>query len=385
MANVKEEILKKVKGWAGYVDAKLGFRNHWYPVAFGKDIDEGQPQKIKLLGEDLLVSRVNGKLFCIKDRCLHRGVSFSVKIESYTPETITCWYHGWTYRWEDGLLSDIITNPESIQIGKQRVKVYPVQEAKGCVFIFLGDIDPPPLVTDVPPTFLDDDMVICGQNKIVHSNWRLAAENGFDPAHIFIHKDSVLIKGNDLALPLGFAPKGDAKMRTRIVEDDEEQGAKGVFDLLAEASVPVFEGKIDGKVVRTGNFGHNRVANNISIWLPGVLRVQPFPDPATTQFEWYVPVDENSHYYFQTIGKRCASPAEEQVYMEEFNTKWRAMALDGFNNDDVWAREAMVGFYADDEGWLKEILFEADSAIVDWRKLCSKHNRGVQTQEHIKA
>ncbi len=144
MANVKEEILKKVKGWAGYVDAKLGFRNHWYPVAFGKDIDEGQPQKIKLLGEDLLVSRVNGKLFCIKDRCLHRGVSFSVKIESYTPETITCWYHGWTYRWEDGLLSDIITNPESIQIGKQLVKVYPVQEAKGCVFIFLGDIDPPP-------------------------------------------------------------------------------------------------------------------------------------------------------------------------------------------------------------------------------------------------
>ncbi|HEY8857198.1 MAG TPA: Rieske 2Fe-2S domain-containing protein, partial [Rugosibacter sp.] len=141
MANVKEEILKKVKGWAGYVDAKLGFRNHWYPIAFSKDIAEGQPQKIKLLGEDLLVNRANGKLFCIKDRCLHRGVPFSAKIETYTPETISCWYHGWTYRWEDGLLSDIITNPESMHIGKQRLKTYPAQEAKGCVFIFLGDID----------------------------------------------------------------------------------------------------------------------------------------------------------------------------------------------------------------------------------------------------
>jgi len=61
------------------------------------------------------------------------------------------------------------------------------------------------------------------------------------------------------------------------------------------------------------------------------------------------------------------------------------MALEGFNDDDVWAREAMVEFYADDWGWVKEMLFEPDMAIVDWRKLASQHNRGLQTLAHVKA
>ncbi|WP_237717463.1 Rieske 2Fe-2S domain-containing protein [Stutzerimonas stutzeri] len=59
---MSEDILKKVKGWPGYVDAKYGFRNHWYPVMFSKDIAEGEVKKIKLLGEPLLVKRIDGKL-----------------------------------------------------------------------------------------------------------------------------------------------------------------------------------------------------------------------------------------------------------------------------------------------------------------------------------
>lgn len=385
MANVDEEILKKVKGWAPYVDAKLGFRNHWYPVMFSKEIKESDPKSLKLLGEPLLINRVDGKLYCIKDRCLHRGVQLSTKIDCKTKSTITCWYHAWTYRWEDGVLCDIMTNPASAQIGRQRLKTYPVQEAKGCVFVFLGDGEPPPLAHDTPPNFLDDDMVILGKNRIIKSNWRLGVENGFDPSHIYIHKDSVLVKGNDLVLPLGFAPGTETKKQTKIVTDDSEGGRKGVYDLLGEHSVPVFEGMVEGEVVREGNYGSTLVANNISIWLPGVLKVSPWPNPDTTQFEWYVPLDENSHYYFQTIGKRCSTTDEVAQFETDFVEKWRPMALEGFNDDDVWAREAMVDFYKDDNGWVEEILFEPDMAIVEWRKLASQHNRGVQTFDHVRA
>jgi carbazole 1,9a-dioxygenase terminal dioxygenase component len=382
---VDDAVLSKIKGWAPYVDAKLGFRNHWYPVMFSKDIKEGEPQALKLLGEPLLINRVDGRLYCIKDRCLHRGVPLSTKIECRTKTTITCWYHAWTYRWEDGRLCDIITNPSSSQIGRQKLKTYPVLEAKNCVFIFLGDSDPPPLAHDTPPNFLDDDMVILGKNRIINSNWRLGVENGFDPTHIYIHKDSVLVKGNDLALPLGFAPAGKASDCYRMIEDESEGGRRGVYDLLGEHSVPVFEGTIDGEVVREGHFGSTRVANDISIWLPGVLKVNPWPNPDMNQFEWYVPRDENSHYYFQTLGRRCRTADQVAAYEREFVEKWRPMALEGFNDDDVWAREAMVDFYADDKGWINEILFEPDMAIVAWRKLASRHNRGVQTIAHVRA
>nr|BAG30826.1 terminal oxygenase component of carbazole 1,9a-dioxygenase [Neptuniibacter sp. CAR-SF] len=384
MANVSEDILKKVKAWAPYVDAKLGFRNHWYPVMFSGDIEEGEVKKLKLLGEPLLVKRIDGKLHCIKDKCLHRGVPLSEKLDCKTKDTITCWYHAWTYRWETGELCDIMTNPSSAQIGRHKLKVYPVEEAKNCVFIYLGDGDTPPLSRDTPPGFLDDGLEILGICRELKANWRLGVENGFDPSHIYIHKDAVLVQGNDLVLPLGFAPGEDRSQQTRVVDDDSEGGRKGVYDLIGEHGMPVMEGTVDGEVVREGNFGNTLVANDISIWMPGVLKVNPWPNPDMVQFEWYVPIDENNHYYFQTLGKKCESQEEIEAFKHAFEFKWKKMALMGFNDDDIWAREAMVDFYSDDLGWVNEILFEPDEAIIAWRKLASKHNQGIQTFDDVR-
>jgi carbazole 1,9a-dioxygenase terminal dioxygenase component len=64
--------------------------------------------------------------------------------------------------------------------------------------------------------------------------------------------------------------------------------------------------------------------------------------------------------------------------------KWIELALDGFNDDDVWAREATEEFYGDnDRGWVEERLFETDMAIVAWRKLASQRNRGIQRRENL--
>ncbi len=92
-------------------------------------------------------------------------MKFSKQIECYRKGTITCWYHGWTYNWDNGELCDIITNPSSALIGKHRLKVYPVQEAKGLIFVFVGDIAPPELASDVPPGFLDEGMAIHGKRR----------------------------------------------------------------------------------------------------------------------------------------------------------------------------------------------------------------------------
>lgn len=381
---VDSNILEKVRIGREYVEAKFGFRNHWYPVLLSNEIGEGEVVPVELLGEKIILRRIDGRLFGLRDFCVHRGVQLSKKIECYTKHTITCWYHGFTYRFSDGVLDSILGVGESAAIGNRKIKTYPVEEVKGMVFVFVGDDDfeTPPLANDVPPGFLDDDRVVRGLHRIVNANWRIGVENGFDSTHIFIHKDAMLLEDNDLALPLGLVPAG----RSSFKRVDAEGAPKGVYDLFGEGEViPVFEGRIDGEVVLTGRpEGKTVIPNSISMWLPGVLCVEPWPDTELTQYEWYVPVDGDRHIYFQLIGRRCKTAKEEAAFHRAFERRWETVALRDFNDDDIWAREAMMPFYGDDTGWLREQLFECDGNIIEWRRLASKHNRGIQRPEHLR-
>ena len=53
---------------------------------------------------------------------------------------------------------------------RRSVKTYPVEEAKGVVFVFVGDTDstPHPLSEDVPPMFLDADMALEGDSYMAN-------------------------------------------------------------------------------------------------------------------------------------------------------------------------------------------------------------------------
>jgi len=361
--------------WAPYVQAELGFRNYWYPALFAHELDGGVAKGVRLLGENVLLRRVGERVAAVQDRCLHRGVRFSRKPECYTADTITCWYHGFTYSLLDGKLVDILTEPGSKMIGKIGIRTYPVAEAKGIVFVYVGDDAPPPLSADVPPGFLDDALSVNGLRDEVASNWRIGAENGFDTTHIYIHRDSPLISGNRIMLPIGLVPVSKEGIEVHATADP-----KGVFDAMAQNYTPVFEGTIRGeKVVESrGARGEKMVAASVSIWMPGALKVDPFPDPALVQFEWYVPIDVDTHMYWRVLGKRVANAAEAAVFDDEFHSLWKTLALRGFNDLDIWAREGMQEFYRSDEAWAQEHLFKPDACIVEWRKLASKHHRGLQ-------
>jgi carbazole 1,9a-dioxygenase terminal dioxygenase component len=66
------------------------------------------------------------------------------------------------------------------------------------------------------------------------------------------------------------------------------------------------------------------------------------------------------------------------IFREEVSALWEDLALRGFNNDDIWAREALEDAYTEGEGWTKERLFKPDLCIVEWRKLASRCNRGIR-------
>jgi carbazole 1,9a-dioxygenase len=361
-----------------YLEASLGFRNHWYPALFSTELAEGEARGVELLGERIFLKRVDGQVYALEDRCAHRGVPFSARPECYTSGTVTCWYHGFTYDVRDGRLVAVITDPESALVGKLGLKTYRVEEHKGLVFVFVGDMDPPPpLRLDVQPGFLEDDLAVLpdGERLLVRSNWRLAAENGFDASHIYIHRNSPLIVA--LRRPLPLATVLSSREGMLVAEEGQPKGVvKG-----SGKRVPIWETSVDGTTV-SSRFkpgpDAGRTSPDTSMWLPCGLKVDPFPTPGMIQFEWYVPVDEGSHWYFVTWGKKVSSQDEAASFFAETTSYWKPLVIDDFNNDDVLAREAMQRFYGEEDGWHRERLYRPDVIITEWRKLASIHNRGIQ-------
>lgn len=379
---VDEDLLPRAGPWQTYFSAKMGFRNHWYPAFYSRELAEGETRAETLLGERILFKRIDGTVRAIRDRCIHRRVRLSDKVECHTKNTITCWYHGFTYRWNDGVLCDIIAVPESPVIGKKRIQTYPIEETKGVVFVFVGDPDyaVPPLREDVPPMFLDADMHIEGSTYVVQSNWRLGCENGIDEIHRYLHRDSELVARTGRSIPLGHKSH---KSEFDLVEAPD--GPKGVIDKF-NAEKMFFEGRIEGQVVVSGlrlGEGQKARALSASMWLPCINRVVGFPDHDLVHFEWYVPIDERTHRYMPMEGCRVQSAADAEAFRQKFVSHWVPLAHGTFLNQDVASRESQQPNYERDEAWFEEVLLAEDFLLLEWRKLASRHARGVQQPRHL--
>lgn len=377
---VDESLLSRVKTWREYFAAKVGFKNHWYAACFSRELREGETITRKMLGEDILFRRIRGRVFAMKDRCIHRGVRFSEKVECHTDSTITCWYHGFTFRWADGMLTNIVGAPESRLIGKHKIKIYPVEEAKGMIFAFVGDegYNAPPLSHDVPPTFLDEQREFEGEDFVVEANWRSGPEGGIDEIHRYLHRDSTLLLNTKATMPLGHL--GVKNQCEKVLEAD---GPKGIIDHF-NAEAMYFDVAIDGVAgavtgIRFADAGHKRKRTvSASCWLPGVLRVEGFPEDETTFYEFYVPINETQHRCFMTMGRNCANEEETLDFRSRFATRWKRYAIKNFLMQDVAARESTQHFYRHDRAWLEEVMTEEDFMIMEWRKLAAQNNRGVQ-------
>ena len=249
------------------------------------------------------------------------------------------------------------------------------------MFVFIGDGTPHELSRDLPPAFVEADRVMKGIRRVVDSNWRWGCENGFDSTHIYIHRDSKLITTTGASIPLGLVPISKLEMKIYDKADP-----KGVYDSCEMNYTPVFTAEVEGVTISAHNMppavppeGPPPVSAG-SIWMPGVLQIETAVIEHQNQYEFYVPIDEKTHMYFQVLGKTCHSEEEAEQHRKMVDEVWTDLQLHGFNDDDVWAREAMEEAYTQGGGWTRERLFKPDACIVEWRKLASKHNRGIQVR-----
>ncbi len=376
-----------------YKEAAWGFVNHWYPALFSEELPEDTVEGIQMCGIPIVLRRIGGKVYALKDQCVHRGVRLSAKPTCFTKSTISCWYHGFTYDLASGKLVTIVANPDDKLVGTTGVTTYPVTEINGLIFVFIRDDDfpdedVPPLAHDLPirfpanderfphplwpaaPSIADDNAVLRGMHRTGFSNWRIACENGFDNAHILVHKDNSIVHAMDWVLPLGIVPTADDCIA--VVED--EDGPKGMVQwLFTDKWQPMLENpelglkieNVRGRCYRT------------SVFLPGVLMVENWPEEHVVQYEWYVPITDDTYEYWEVLVKICNTDKEREVYDYRYKCLYKPLALHGFNDCDLYAREAMQDFYADGTGWDNEQLVSTDVSPITWRKLASRWNRGI--------
>jgi phenylpropionate dioxygenase-like ring-hydroxylating dioxygenase large terminal subunit len=160
--------------------------NAWHVVALSHQITARQPFQAHLLGETIALWRTESKIVACQDRCPHRGVSLA-RGSIDDQGAIVCPYHAMSFN-SEGHCTRIPADPKMTFFPQSTdLRVYPVQEKYGFVWINLGEP-----VQDIPvlSEWEQDDTVTfqCGPYFINTSAPRVV-ENFIDVAHFpFTHK-----------------------------------------------------------------------------------------------------------------------------------------------------------------------------------------------------
>jgi phenylpropionate dioxygenase-like ring-hydroxylating dioxygenase large terminal subunit len=165
--------------------------NDWHPVARTDGVLPGRPQSARLLGQDLVLWRVGGRVAAWQDLCVHRGTRLS--LGTVADDTLTCPYHGWRYN-GDGQCVKIPAHPEQVPPAKARATTYRTVERYGLVWVCLGEPS-----GDVPAFPEEDDpdyrKILCGPSDVVAAGAPRIVENFLDVAHLAVVHAGVLGDG----------------------------------------------------------------------------------------------------------------------------------------------------------------------------------------------
>jgi nitrite reductase/ring-hydroxylating ferredoxin subunit len=352
--------------WPRYLRAELGLRNYWYPAMLSQQV-KNKPVDIKMLGEELVVIRDGGKVYCLQARCAHRGVPLSEGRREF-PCTITCAYHGWTYNLASGKLVAALTDgPDSAVVGKVRLQTYPAVERQGVIWVFVGDIEAPPLEDDVPPEFLEPDAYVGGRVFEWPGDWRVAMEGAIDPSHPFyLHRTAWL------SIPFSM-PAARGKHYPEILENRY---------LTYSTDVPVQAADYPGlgRWPREPRWKTKRLAK---LFVAGALPCQSrvvglnFNQPFET-YSWYVPIDRANYRWFTFLVARGARGTKRWQAWLKYNAWLRWTYQGQFLRQDSRMNETMAPWYLEQGGWSKERLHRPDVVLTAWRKFVEENARGIQ-------
>ena len=347
-----------------YEDVAEGLFEYWYPIMPSAKLRR-RPVHRRLLGQDIVLVRHDGRAWALEDRCPHRGIPLSKGICEF-PGHLTCIYHGWTFDVRNGALTAALTDgPDSPIVGKVRVRSYPVEERAGMVFVWMGEGEPVPVEDDLPEDLLRADARVFVLMRDCPGNWRYASENGFDEAHNkMLHRSS----------PWVLFRRIPAWNATEIVRSDDgrwigrRQSAVNMSD-----DYPGL-----GRWPRF-NFWQRRsrtvMASNdhaIAIRLPCLLRVRQPGRSRWTHYNWYMPVQRDT-YRDVAVAVAWASGWRRLLWWLRYRTYITVFHRHGFLKQDF----AAIGMMPESD---PAASFRPDISIASWRELVETGARTPRTR-----
>jgi len=249
-------------------------RRFWQPVCYSDELKD-LPLKIRILGEDLVAFRDgSGAVGVLEQHCPHRGTSLEFGLVG--AKGIRCCYHGWLFG-VDGVILETPGEPADSTL-KDRLfhGAYPVHEAHGLVFAYLGPPERQPSFPVYDSLIRPGWRVMPGRKWSYPCNWLQIMENTMDPAHTaFLH---TIVSGAVFTEEFGVLPEldfvetpiGMIYVATRRVGDH-------VWARMVEGILPNLQQV--APLTETGREEH------------------PFSGPMMTR--WLVPIDDTNTMFIE--------------------------------------------------------------------------------------
>jgi nitrite reductase/ring-hydroxylating ferredoxin subunit len=268
-------------------------RRFWHPFLLSSELQD-LPVSVRLLGEDLVVFRDRGgRLGLLHKHCIHRGASLEFGIPA--ERGIRCCYHGWLFDVDGTVLETPAEPPQSNLRHGICQGAYPVREAFGMLFAYLG---PPELMPELPvyDTFAHPAGTRLVPFRLFYPcNWLQIVENAADPIHnAYLH---AIVSGQQFspafavlpALDFVKTPLGFLSMATRRVKDH-------VFIRASDMIMP--------NIGQFASGANNATAEGFSI--------------SCYLTRWVVPLDEHNAFYMGV------------VHLNDYTTQQRGVREDAF-------------------------------------------------------
>lgn len=181
------ELARNELDRAGEARLYRALRRFWQPVMLAAELQDS-PRVAVLLGEQLVLARMNGAVWCFADRCAHRGAALS--LGSVEDDQLRCAYHGWTYG-SDGRCTFIPARFGTVIPRHALLRSYLAEEHYGIIWVCLSPEPAFPL-----PEFPEFDAagfrVATGPVYEWKSSAHRRVENFVDFAHFAWVHDGVL-------------------------------------------------------------------------------------------------------------------------------------------------------------------------------------------------
>jgi phthalate 4,5-dioxygenase oxygenase subunit len=338
------ELLTRVTG-----NAPMGqmMRRYWVPACLAEEVAEpgGAPVRSQIFGDRLVVFRdSDGKLGVVDERCPHRLASLALGRNE--EGGLRCLYHGWKFD-VNGTCMDMPTEPNEKGF-RDRMKLgsYPVREAGGIAWTYLG----PP---GTAPKFPEYDWMKLPRNQYAtvkvgeRVNYAQAIEGAIDSSHSwFLHQGVIWDWKKRAEISMDTSPKMEA--------EDTSYGFR-----YAAIRVPTKNPDTE-KYVR------------VTIFLVPFTAFIPRPLEKTQNchIQVFVPVDDERTIFYGVFFSQDGSPVDEA------ETRRRHHIEPGVDLDRNWFRIAQV------DNW-----FNQDRAAMEngtsWTGIQGFSNQDMACQESM--